>query len=190
MNGLRYSRPLVLCLLVECSVELYDLTSRQEAFCRYLVDVVKLLAAEERLVFPSGDRRRPNTEPQESGPIRLLHEEKSTARSSPGARRFAGGVPHDGYGRPVRGVAVADCAREDGPRLQTLPVAQRRGDRSRALPCQHAPVQLGFPGFDILHRLWTLPYNFLTRVVCATVSVIVRRRRGSPARADRPSARR
>lgn len=85
-------------------------------------------------------------------------------------------------------VAVADCPREDGPRLQPLPIAKSRGDRSRRFPCKHAPVQLGLDGFDILYRLWTLPYNFLTRIVCATVSVIVRRRRGSPARVDNPTA--
>lgn len=85
-------------------------------------------------------------------------------------------------------VAVADCPCEDGPHLQPLPIAKSRGERSRRFPCKQAPVQLGFDGFDILYRLWTLPYNFLTRIVCATVSVIVRRRRGSPARVDLPTA--
>ncbi|KAK2815614.1 hypothetical protein Q5P01_026081 [Channa striata] len=85
-------------------------------------------------------------------------------------------------------VAVADCPCEDGPRLQPLPIAKSRGERSRGFSCKHAPVQLGLDGFDILYRLWTLPYNFLTRIVCATVSVIVRGRRGFPARVDIPSA--
>ena len=90
--------------------------------------------------------------------------------------------------RPVLRVAVADCPCEDGPRLQPLPIAKSRGERSRRFPCKHAPVQLGFDGFDLLYRLWTLPYNFLTRIVCATVSVIVRRQRGSPSRVDNPTA--
>lgn len=85
---------------------------------------------------------------------------------------------------PSLRVAVADCAREDGPALEPLPVAKTRGERSRTFPCKHAPVQFGFHGFDLLYRLWTLPYNLLTRVVCATVSAIVRRRRASPARVD------
>lgn len=99
--------------------------------------------------------------------------------------------PHDPSQRhacPELRVAVADCPCEDGPRLQPLPIAKSRGDRSRRFSCKHAPVQLGFDGFHILYRLWTLPYNFLTRIVCATVSVIVRRRRGSPARLDIPTA--
>lgn len=85
---------------------------------------------------------------------------------------------------PLLRVAVADCPCEDGPRLQPLPIAKSRGERSRTISCKHAPVQFGFDGFDILYRLWTLPYNFLTRIVCATVSVIARRRRASPARVD------
>ncbi|KAI9527992.1 hypothetical protein NQZ68_026034, partial [Dissostichus eleginoides] len=92
----------------------------------------------------------------------------------------------DKCGRCV--VAVADCPREDGPHLQPLPIAKRRGERSRRFSCKHTPVQLGFDGFDILYRLWTLPYNFLTRIVCATVSVIVRRRRASQVRVEIPSA--
>ncbi|TWW59775.1 Regulatory-associated protein of mTOR, partial [Takifugu flavidus] len=58
----------------------------------------------------------------------------------------------------------------------------------RAFPCKPAPVQFAFDGFDILYRLWTLPYNFLTRIICATVSVIVRRRRSSSARVDHHTA--
>lgn len=85
-------------------------------------------------------------------------------------------------------MAVAECPCEDGPRLHPLPIAKSGGERSRRFPCKHAPVQLGFDGFDILYRLWTLPYNFLTRIVCATVSVIVRRRRGTPARIENPTA--
>lgn len=89
---------------------------------------------------------------------------------------------------PVAGAAVANCPCEDGPRLQPLPIAKSRGERSRAFPCKHAPVQFAFDGFDILYRLWTLPYNFLTRIICATVSVIVRRRRASSARVDHHTA--
>lgn len=89
---------------------------------------------------------------------------------------------------PVLSVAVADCPCEDGPRLQPLPIAKSRGERSRTFPCKHTPVQLAFDGFDLLYRLWTLPYNFLARIICATVSVIVRRRRASPVRADNPAA--
>jgi hypothetical protein len=77
-------------------------------------------------------------------------------------------------------VAVADCRCEDGPHLEPLPVANRRGERTRRFPCKHLPVELGLDGFDIIYRLWTLPYNFLCRIVCATVSVIVRTRRGPP----------
>lgn len=101
------------------------------------------------------------------------------------------GTPRDRSQRyvwPALRVAVADCPCEDGPRLQPLPIAKSRGERSRRFPCKHAPVQLGFDGFDILYRLWTLPYNFLTRIVCATVSVIARRRRGSSARVENPTA--
>lgn len=101
------------------------------------------------------------------------------------------GTPRDAARRkvlPSLRVAVADCPCEDGPRLQPLPIAKSRGERSRRFPCKHAPVQLGFDGFDILYRLWTLPYNFLTRIVCATVSAIVRRRRASSARVDNPTA--
>ncbi|RVE76551.1 hypothetical protein OJAV_G00009680 [Oryzias javanicus] len=89
---------------------------------------------------------------------------------------------------PLPNVAVADCPCEDGPRLQPLPIAKSRGERSRTFPCKHTPVQLAFDGFDLLYRLWTLPYNFLARIICATVSVIVRRRRASPVRADNPAA--
>lgn len=89
---------------------------------------------------------------------------------------------------PVAGAAVANCPCEDGPRLQPLPIAKSRGERNRRFPCKHAPVQFAFDGFDILYRLWTLPYNFLTRIICATVSVIVRRRRRSSARVDHHTA--
>lgn len=86
-------------------------------------------------------------------------------------------------------MAVADCPCEDGPRLQPLPIAKSRGERSRTFPCKHTPVQLAFDGFDLLYRLWTLPYNFLARIICATFSVIARRRRrASPVRADNPAA--
>ncbi|KAK5620279.1 hypothetical protein CRENBAI_026106 [Crenichthys baileyi] len=69
------------------------------------------------------------------------------------------------------------------------PIAQSPGERSRRFPCKHAPVQLAFDGFDLLYRLWTLPYSFLTRIFCATVSLIVRRRRASsPSRVDNPAA--
>ncbi|MEQ2218188.1 hypothetical protein XENOCAPTIV_030722, partial [Xenoophorus captivus] len=81
------------------------------------------------------------------------------------------------------------CPCEDGPRLQPRPIAQSPGERSRRFPCKHAPVQLAFDGFDLLYRLWTLPYSFLTRIICDTVSVIVRRRRASsPSRVDNPAA--
>lgn len=89
---------------------------------------------------------------------------------------------------PEVGAAVANCAREDGPRLQPLPVAKSRGERSRAFPCKHAPVHLALDGFDLLYRLWTLPYTLLTRIICATVSLIVRRRRSSSARVDHHTA--
>lgn len=88
----------------------------------------------------------------------------------------------------VLGVAVADCPCEDGPRLKPLPIAKSRGERTRRFPCKYLPVELGLDGFDIIYRLWTLPYNFLSRIVCATVSVIVRRRRASQARVDNPAA--
>lgn len=90
---------------------------------------------------------------------------------------------------PVAGAAVANCPCEDGPRLQPLPIAKSRGERNRTFPCKHAPVQFAFDGFDILYRLWTLPYNFLTRIICATVSVIVRRRRSSSTRVDHHTTR-
>ncbi|MEQ2280921.1 hypothetical protein AMECASPLE_025112 [Ameca splendens] len=68
-------------------------------------------------------------------------------------------------------------------------ITQSPGERSRRFPCKHAPVQLAFDGFDLLYRLWTLPYSFLTRIICDTVSVIVRRRRASsPSRVDNPAA--
>lgn len=81
----------------------------------------------------------------------------------------------------TRGVVVAECPCEDGPRLEPLPIAKSsRGERNRRFPCKHIPVELGPVGFDIVYKLWTLPYNFLSRIVCATASIIVRRRRGFP----------
>lgn len=94
------------------------------------------------------------------------------------------------YGRtgPCVGVAVAESPCEDGPRLLLLPIAKSRGERSRTFPCRHTPP-VHFDGFSLLYRLWTLPYTFLTRIICATVSVIVRRRRAaSPTRVDHPAA--
>ncbi|MEQ2186029.1 hypothetical protein GOODEAATRI_024507, partial [Goodea atripinnis] len=52
------------------------------------------------------------------------------------------------------------------------PIAQSPGERSRRFPCKHAPVQLAFDGFDLLYRLWTLPYSFLTRIICDTVALM------------------
>ncbi|XP_045061770.1 uncharacterized protein LOC123481509 [Coregonus clupeaformis] len=88
----------------------------------------------------------------------------------------------------ARGVVVAECPCEDGPRLEPLPIAKSsRGERNRRFPCKHIPVELGPVGFDIVYKLWTLPYNFLSRIVCATASIIVRRRRGFQARIEEDS---
>lgn len=88
----------------------------------------------------------------------------------------------------ARGVVVAECPCEDGPRLEPLPIAKSsRGERNRRFPCKHIPVELGPVGFDIVYKLWTLPYNFLSRIVCATASIIVRRRKGFPPRIEEDS---
>lgn len=88
----------------------------------------------------------------------------------------------------ARGVVVAECPCEDGPRLEPLPIAKSsRGERTRRFPCKHIPVELGPVGFDIVYKLWTLPYNFLSRIICSTASIIVRRRRGIPPRIEKDS---
>lgn len=114
-----------------------------------------------------------------------------TPKNSHGDARLREQTPEtiviDGSRLTARGVAVAECPFEDGPRLEPLSIAtsRRAGDGNRRFPCKpHIPVELGTDGFDIIYKLWTLPYNFLTRIVCATASVIVRRRRGPQARIE------
>lgn len=85
-------------------------------------------------------------------------------------------------------VTVADYPGEDGPRLDPLLIAKSRGENRRRFPCKHIAVELGLEGFDILYRLWALPYHFLTRIVCATASVIVRKRRGPQVRIENSAA--
>lgn len=81
------------------------------------------------------------------------------------------------------GVALAERPCEDGPPSEPLPLAKSgQGENNRRFPCKHIPVDLGLDGFHFLQKLWTLPYSLLTGVICATASVIVRRRRSSPAR--------
>ncbi|KAG7491729.1 hypothetical protein MATL_G00006440 [Megalops atlanticus] len=78
-------------------------------------------------------------------------------------------------------VAQAESPCKDGPLFQPL-ARSASGERRRRFPDKRAPGELGTVGIDIYRRLWDLPYNLLSGVLCAAASVVQKGRTSFQAR--------